>query len=282
MAKRNTAMTEEKIQRWLAEGRGKGHGRDYKPWFTVRDVASIGREHRTYSHTVGRTHHLLSDLEFAFFLVLDMSKDIVDIREQFPLPREATRTIAKQLKFRHPRQPGANCDFVMTTDFVATRVVDGIQVIEAYAVKQSKDLENARVKQKLDIEEAYWTSIGVRFAVLTEAHISANIKKALKWLHPVKTLLAAEKNTWDLIAASSRRLLLSLAAPKNSNELLTSLCNKLDIEANTEEGAHLLAARFLFANRMLLADFVNVEIWRTIASQTSINERLALEELFIG
>lgn len=280
MGKRDNNLNEEKIQRWLAEGRGQGFGRDYKPWFTVRDVASTGREHRSYSHTVGRTHHLLSDLEFAHFLVLDMADDVIDIREQFPLPRDATRHIAKRLKYRHPRQPGADCDFVMTTDFVVTRVVNGVQVLDAFAVKPYAESEKKRVKQKLEIEAAYWNSLGISHSVLTEKHVSATLKKALKWLHPVRTLFAADQATQALVKASSQRLILALAAEANPRKLLAQVCTQLDEDTNVEEGSHLLAARYLLANRVLLADFEHLEIWRVAVCQTSINGRLSMEEVF--
>lgn len=151
MGKRNNKITEEKIQKWLADGRGQGVGRDYKPWLTIRDVPSIGRAHRPRSHSVGRTHHLLSDLEFGHFLYFDMADDVVDIREQFPLPRDTTRHLAANLKYRHPRQPGTDGDMVMTTVLLITRMVNGVKVLEAYAVKPSSEVLKKHVLQKLHI-----------------------------------------------------------------------------------------------------------------------------------
>ena len=40
-------------------------------WLTVRDLSSLGRSHRVYGHKTKRTHHLLSDLELAIFLILE-------------------------------------------------------------------------------------------------------------------------------------------------------------------------------------------------------------------
>ena len=52
---------------------------------TVRDLSSLGRSHQVYSHKTKRTHHLLSDLELAIFLILEWNLLIQGIREQFPL-----------------------------------------------------------------------------------------------------------------------------------------------------------------------------------------------------
>ena len=64
-------VTEKKQDSWINEGRGQGYLNSYKPWITVRDSNSQGRSHRVYGHTTKRTHHLLSDLELATFLLLD-------------------------------------------------------------------------------------------------------------------------------------------------------------------------------------------------------------------
>ena len=86
--------TELQNQKWLREGRGSGHGSDYKPWLTVRDLSSQGRSHRVFGHKSQRTHHLLSDLELAVFLLLEWSRSTQDIREQFPLRLEDTKALA--------------------------------------------------------------------------------------------------------------------------------------------------------------------------------------------
>lgn len=97
MAANKYAHSETKYKRWIKEGRGSGSHRDYKPWITVRDVPSQGRSHRIFSLKTQRIHHLLSDLEAAVFVLLDWNQDVLDIREQFPLERETTLDIAKDI-----------------------------------------------------------------------------------------------------------------------------------------------------------------------------------------
>ncbi|MGP9630576.1 hypothetical protein ACT3TA_14245 [Halomonas sp. AOP42-C1-46] len=36
---------DNRTQKWIKEQRGKGNGKDYHPWLTVRDLSSKGRSH---------------------------------------------------------------------------------------------------------------------------------------------------------------------------------------------------------------------------------------------
>lgn len=85
MGKRRTGVTVRDINRWLQQGVGSGVEGSYKPWLRVSDVPSKGRSRRVRGLKSGRVHHLLSDLEYAIFLMAEYSTLIVDIREQFPL-----------------------------------------------------------------------------------------------------------------------------------------------------------------------------------------------------
>jgi hypothetical protein len=87
MARKNNSNTDNTVRKWIKEGRGAGKGKDYKPWLTV----SVGRSHRIFGHKSKRTHHLLSDLELAVFLLLEWHPDTEDIREQFPLRLKDSR-----------------------------------------------------------------------------------------------------------------------------------------------------------------------------------------------
>ena len=87
-------LSAQQQQKWIKDGRGNGELASYKPWLTVRDLSSRGRSHRVYGHKTKRTHHLLSDLELAIFLILEWNPLIQDIREQFPLRIEQTEEIA--------------------------------------------------------------------------------------------------------------------------------------------------------------------------------------------
>ena len=78
-------LSVQQQQKWIKDGRGDGELSSYKPWLTVRDLSSLGRSHRVYGHKTKRTHHLLSDLELAIFLILEWNLLIQEMQEQFPL-----------------------------------------------------------------------------------------------------------------------------------------------------------------------------------------------------
>ena len=99
-------IDEAKIARLHKEGRGQGHGAEYRPWLTVQDVPSRGRSQRPLGVVTGRAHHLLSDLERKTFLAIEFRDDVRDIREQFPLDVEETCAIAEQAGIRRPMGRG--------------------------------------------------------------------------------------------------------------------------------------------------------------------------------
>ena len=59
MARSGQTWDEMKIARLREQGAGAGKGKAYKPWLTVRRVASKGRSHRPMGRTTGRVHHFL-------------------------------------------------------------------------------------------------------------------------------------------------------------------------------------------------------------------------------
>jgi len=60
-------------------------------------------------------HSFLSQLELQVFFLLDWEDEVVDIREQFPLfPQETTKEICQALGLKHPQEPKAETEMVMT------------------------------------------------------------------------------------------------------------------------------------------------------------------------
>lgn len=87
MAKRKTDWDENKLNKWIQEGRGQGEGKDYKPWIAVTDFPSQGRCTRVKGIKTVRIHHFLSDIQREYFYLLefDEANIISDIREFYPL-----------------------------------------------------------------------------------------------------------------------------------------------------------------------------------------------------
>lgn len=175
--------------RRLAEGRGTGHGRDFKPWLTTRDFSSRGRVHRIPGLKTGRVHNFFSDLEKNVFLIVEWPDQTEDIREQFPLlPVEETLQIARELGVKHPSHPVTGEPVVMTTDIVRSLSHGCIASLGAISAKYSSEAGNARVLEKASIEHAYWARRSVPFFLVTEREIPTDLVKNLEWI----------RGAWDL------------------------------------------------------------------------------------
>lgn len=188
MAKRRYSVDEDKIARFLKEGRGQGHGADYHAWLSVQDVSSWGRTARIHSAKTGREHHLLSDIETAIFLLLEWSDSVIDIREQFPLDRNKTRRIAADMGVRHPYDRETGVDIVMTTDFlVDIRLGNGSKLL-ALSAKPASELDDDRIIEKQEIERRYWNLMCADWGLLTDFDLPIQRIKNLRWLHEMQSL----------------------------------------------------------------------------------------------
>lgn len=184
MGSRHSIRTEAQIERRIKQGRGQGEGIHYIPWIKVHEISSLGRSHKVPGNKIARTHHLLSDLEWKYFLIAEFSRDIVDIREQFPLlPRQSTIDTATQLGIRYPVYPTTIVPVVMTTDFLLT-VVDarGNPYLVARSTKYVEDLGSKRTMEKLEIEKRFWRERNVDWALITEKSIPETLIDTLNWL----------------------------------------------------------------------------------------------------
>ena len=168
--------------RKIREGRGLGELKAYKPWIQIRDVPSRGRSHIAKSATVGRDHHLLSDLEERVFLYADYSSRVTDIREQYPLfPRSETAEIAEELGIEHPAMEGSN--MVLTEDLLLTLTSSSDSLL-AIQVKYANDLLDERTVCKLELQRRYFARRGIKWKIITERDLPAVSSRNLVWLRP--------------------------------------------------------------------------------------------------
>lgn len=175
---------EKRIVRWVKEGRGKGTGEGYKPWLTAKSVPSKGKTHRPKGIKSAREHLFLSDWEYYYFLLLDWSPLVIDIREQFPLLDESgiditeTISIAEELGVDHPADPPREKLKVMTTDFL----IDFNNYQKAVSFKLSSSI-TAREIEKMEIERLYWARRGVRWELVTEKDIPLVYARNVEYVH---------------------------------------------------------------------------------------------------
>lgn len=144
--------------RRLKQGRGSGHGTEYRPWIRISEFSSRGRRHRIECVKFARTLHLLSDLERSAFFVSEYRRDVIENREQYPLlPLSKTQQLADDLLIDHPRPPRSFVDCVMSTDQVWTIEALSGKTLQPIIVKYTDALEDSRTIAKIAIEWEFWT-----------------------------------------------------------------------------------------------------------------------------
>lgn len=252
MAKRRYGFDEDKIARFLKEGRGQGNGAGYRPWLTVQDVSSLGRSSRIHSRKTGREHHLLSDIETALFLLLDWSDSVIDIREQFPLDRNETRRIAADMGVRHPVDTHSQTDIVMTTDFLIDMRTDNGNVLIPRSAKPASELDKDRTLEKQEIERRYWHAKGGDWGLVTDFDLPAQRIKNLRWLHEMQSLenmVAPYSGFWQ---DRCNQFLTCLS--QVTDITIRHFIQNLDRTHGFATGEGLMVLRHLAANKKIMID----------------------------
>jgi TnsA endonuclease-like protein len=240
MGKKQYWNSDAKNSRWIKEGRGQGTGGAYKPWLTVRDVPSMGRSHRIFGHLTQRTHHLLSDLELAAFLLIQWRKTVIDIREQFPLDSQITKQICQTAGISHPTHFGV--PQYMSTDLLVNANDDSHPVF-AIQVKPCSALKDQRSVEKLEVERRYWLEKEVPFYLVTEKQIPRVVFENIDWLYS----LQEDKSSVDEELSTFEQY--SIWLKQYQNMKIIDLCKQLDTSYVLELGESLFMLRRLLAKR---------------------------------
>ena len=155
----------------------------YRPWNTIRQSGTFGQGQEMWSRLSDRTHHLYSRGERSNFVVVESLPNVIDLREQYPLPIDETLSLARELNIRHPgayaerhEHDGITPAKTMTSDLVATfELPSGEHVYKVYSFKYSKALDYARnphsasrTWKKLELERVFWQRQGIKWALVTE------------------------------------------------------------------------------------------------------------------
>ena len=252
MARRRYSFDETKLKRFAKEGRGTGHGSDYRPWLQVQDVPSHGRSTRIHSYKTGRQHHLLSDLETGLFLILDWADHVFDIREQFPLDRDVTRMLAAKMGVVHPRDVQTKSDIVMTTDLLVDVRLDGGVSLIALSVKPASKLEGARTLEKLELERRFWARINVPWYLVTERELHAVRIGNLRWLHEMRSLDELKTPHADYWPDRCNRFLGELSRVRGG--LIEDFLKHLQQNCEFGAGEAMTVLRHLAANKRIRLD----------------------------
>lgn len=237
---------------------------------SLKSESSVAQEKvfRVRSVTVGRVHHFLSGMEFSAFLVFDWCRDVIDIREQFPIPLVDSLNICRQLGIRHPQEKGQLK--IVTTDLLID-FSDGSQL--AIPVKPATQLEDKRTIEKLQIEKSYWESSQVPCQIFTDQEVSKDLKMNLKWIKPLVDIDIEEdypfsqQDVLDLVARLAKQ-------PKS---FVARQCGKLDDDYQLQPGFHISIFRFGIANQYLKAPLsVPFIDWKCEDVELLVGSHLAL------
>nr|WP_315494206.1 TnsA endonuclease N-terminal domain-containing protein [uncultured Rhodoferax sp.] len=254
--------TEKKIAEWEKEGYGKGSGPEYKPWLEVGDFSSMGRSRRIYGLKTGRVHHTFSDTEYGLFLACEWSRSVVDIREQYPLDRGLTQTVASELKIRHPFYPGTHVPTVMTVDFLVTIVKDGAEHFMAMNAKRDEEAEDEVSLHKLEIQRTYFELLGTPHHLIYHSQIPQQKVKNLAWIRDAQVKDGEIEPSEGYYAALASRMGRELQAPVDTNVPLAAYCQTFDARHGLEPGAGLRVARLLMQERALMVDLNSKDLTR--------------------
>ena len=261
MASKRYQVTEKRIAKCIKEGRGSGQGASYQPWLTIHDTSSYGLSSRPPGVTTGRIHHLLSNNEAAVFYQAEWSPAVVDIREQYPIPRSETRRIASEMGVIHPRDHGV--DIVMTTDLLldvrghddwlsfALPHGQGRRLL-AIACKPDDVFGDARALDKLEIERRYWTDRGVMWTLLTARQLCRARMLKLQWLMEWFWLDHMAKERVAAFLAGCQTVLAHLAVASASTA--GAFLSGLDNTYGWIRGTALSMVRHLAAHKRVIMD----------------------------
>ena len=269
MAKNNKySISEAKEQQWIKEGRGSGQGCNYKPWITVRDIPSEGRSHRIFGHKTQRTHHLLSDLELAVFLLLEWHTETTDVREQFPLRQEDTMALATEACINHPSSNGVM--HTMSSDFLVN-TSNALKPKFALQAKYAQAMQDPRTVEKLELERRYWHQKDVPWQVITEQDIPKIVFQNISWLY------SAQRDDLNEELMLDRHKFYTYQFQQHPEKTIIEIAKKLDVEYKLATGESLLEIRQLLATRYFLFNIL-IPTTKLIAADLQAGDMATFQE----
>lgn len=217
----------------------------YAPHIHTYQSHSRGVRSRILGRKSKRVHHVLSNLEAAYFLCLDLSPRVSDIQEQKALDVEKTLNCAKRLEIKHPYNNKRSEPWVLSTDFYFYLEADGQQKKRvARSIKHVGDFSDGRTQDLAKIEQLYWQDRKIDWGVVTELDVDRNAVRNAEWLGI---------NGWndESPPIDSKRLLKieeALRSKLPASEDLGSACVSVDRATNSKKGTALGCIRY-FVNR---------------------------------
>lgn len=248
--------TKKTVEKRIAEGRGCGEGASYRPWLEVGDVSSTGRKHLVTGSRFGRDIHLLSDIEFRLFLMLDWADNVVDLREQFPLDLDLSIAVAKRLGIRHPSYPGTSDPAVMTVDFMVTTTAADKGKFIAFNAKADSEATNDYSMQKLEIQRSVLQLMEIEHFIVFGSMLPRQTTKNLEWIRNAH-LKDGEQEPWPgYFNDMTQRFMphLRYAQGADPGSTLSQSCMAFDSLHEATPGTGIRITRMLMSRKLVLFD----------------------------
>lgn len=252
MAKGRSGWNEDKLNRYLKEGRGQSEGKEYKPWLTIQDFPSMGRCSRLLGWKSSRVHHLFSDIETRFFYLMEWEEQVVDIRESFPMmDLEEVIGDKDDLRLDLFKDKESGTPYVLTTSFLITLKENGKYRYVARSIKAASELDKKISIEKYEIEKRYWKSKKIDWAIVTQKEIPVVKAKNIEWVH--SALYSSEERGFSDVEVTEMQCLLVDVMTTN-NVSLRSIMSKFDDEYNLTQGSALYLFKHLIATKNIKVD----------------------------
>lgn len=198
--------------------------------------------------------HLLSDLEYAHFLILDWATTVIEIREQVGLPIGVTKRIAQRRGLSHPWNKAQGRYRAVSTDLVyRARTQSGIAQY-ARAVKYESALNELSQLQGLELERVYWdehASVQTDWKIVTEQLVPDDFVENIHWVHPFGPNVNFDSSARGDLDRAFRLLYPAL---HKSSERLCDITDWCDGRLKLVSGTALTFTRHFIATKRLFVD----------------------------
>lgn len=276
MSKYNLSWDEDKLNRYIRDGRGQGTGKDYKPWITVHDFPSNGFSSRQPGWKSNRVCHFLSHHELRYFYLLEWSDIVTDIREQYPMDLQETLKIADKLGIKHPEDRNSKTPYVITSDFMITLKMNGKEQYKVRTIKPAADLEKKSYIEHFEIERRYWADQNIDWGIVSDNDIPRILTSNIEWVYYSYNLETGNERNLNELLYYGEILKERL---KDTDGKIVHVAGKFDNEMNLIPGTSLDIIKHLIAHKEIIMDMQTMNCAdSSVKSITKIinkNDRLA-------
>ena len=199
---------------------GTGDNAEYKPYIQVGEFGSLGTAACVIDYKTGRTVHLLSQAEVIAWYLLRWKDNVIDIKEQYPLPLKDTLEIAKEYEINHPFKN--NEPAVLTTDLYINSST-GNFAISIKANKKELKYNN------LFIEKKYWEKHNVPWKLISKDELNITRYKNIRNVVPYYNLnYFPDEISFIKFLIARKLLIVDMDEPLNYEEIKNERKDEID------------------------------------------------------